>query len=507
MARSVTDAPISYSPPNDWPSPRTLIALGALWLIFTVYALLWLTLGTFDVLRPEAPNGLMFNNMLEHLLSGRFDIDPAAIDGEAFARGGRTYAYFGIFCAFLRLPLALVGRLRDTDMTTLSMVVAVSLGWLCRLAGFAIVYSRVPHNAATRTVFAIVVLAAMLGGENIQFLKTSIYQEVTDWAAALASGFLVLLLWLLLVPGARRRALLSGMAALAGLTLLTRSSTGFGLCLALSLILGIEVLRAAAHGWRAFGAELVSSRILVPAGCLALFVVIFGVVNSERWGNPLTTANYALYVKSHTVFLDRLPRLARYGQFNLSRVWFGLQYYFAPVWVFRGTDGNLLWQAWMLRLTDGVELPPSSFFLSDPVTCILGGMFLVRVVRGRVTIPLDRAVALASLCGLAVPALLMLAFLYFSLRYRGEFYPVLDLAAYLGLWTLASPNFGARRAWCAVLAVSGAVGVIVSHVTLVAHLITPLGPIRFVDMSHGLRGLYLSEWAALSAGSVRPREQ
>jgi hypothetical protein len=44
-----------------------------------------------------------FGNMLLHLLHGEFAIDRAAIDFEAFTRDGKTYAYFGVFPAPLRL--------------------------------------------------------------------------------------------------------------------------------------------------------------------------------------------------------------------------------------------------------------------------------------------------------------------------------------------------------------------------------------------------------------------
>ena len=47
--------------------------------------------------------GLVFNEMLVRLLHGRFDISLATIGDEAIVHQGRTYAYFGIFCALLRL--------------------------------------------------------------------------------------------------------------------------------------------------------------------------------------------------------------------------------------------------------------------------------------------------------------------------------------------------------------------------------------------------------------------
>src|SRR5208337_1007156 len=48
---------------------------------------------------------LTFNSMLEHLLRGQFDVDPQAIGDDGYLRNGHVYAYWGIWCALLRLPL------------------------------------------------------------------------------------------------------------------------------------------------------------------------------------------------------------------------------------------------------------------------------------------------------------------------------------------------------------------------------------------------------------------
>ncbi len=68
-----------------------------------------------DKLDVTPANGLVFNEMLVRLLHGRFDISPATIGDEAIVHGGRTYAYFGVFCALLRLPLVLTARLAWTS--------------------------------------------------------------------------------------------------------------------------------------------------------------------------------------------------------------------------------------------------------------------------------------------------------------------------------------------------------------------------------------------------------
>lgn len=467
------------------------LGIAALWLVPSLYAVYLLTLGSFGLLRPVPPMGLVFNSMLRHLLTGRFDVAPVAIGYEAFVRDGKSYAYFGIFGALLRAPLLLWGSLDRTDITTLSMLVAVSLGWMCRLGALLTVGAQAPRSATATALVFIAILAAAMGGESIQFLRPSIYQEVITWAGTLGSAFVLLLVRLLLVPGARRTWLFSGMAVLGGLTLLTRPSTALGLYAALGLLLLVEFARAA-RGWHAALRALTMPRLLVPALILLAFVAAAGVVNMGRWGNPLVFMDMHLYAKSHTVFLDRIPRLERYGEFNLARIPFGLQYYLAPIWILRGADGHLLWQRHMLRLMEGVELPPGSFLLSDPATCLLAGFFLWRLARGRAGRVLDAPATTVALAGLAVPAMLMLAFIYFAHRYRVEFYPFLDAASFFGLVLLLREMPGRQRRWAPWLAVAAAVGAVVAHAALFAYLLTPLGPATDLDMSRGWLGLYRS---------------
>ena len=82
------------------PLPRLLPFYCALYYAFV------LTDGSFNLFAPQFV-GLSFNSMLQHMLAGSVDVDPAVIGYEGFARDGRVYAYFGPFCALLRLPLNL----------------------------------------------------------------------------------------------------------------------------------------------------------------------------------------------------------------------------------------------------------------------------------------------------------------------------------------------------------------------------------------------------------------
>ena len=92
---------------------RIPIALFYVMLVFiaAVYYLFLAMDGSFNFMKPVelAARGMTFNSMLEHLLRGEFDVDPAAVVFEGIIRDGRTYVYFGILPAFLRLPLLPTG--------------------------------------------------------------------------------------------------------------------------------------------------------------------------------------------------------------------------------------------------------------------------------------------------------------------------------------------------------------------------------------------------------------
>ena len=461
-----------------------------LWLVPSLYAVALLSLGTFDLLRPVPPHGLVFNSMLDHLLHGRFDVDPAAINVEAFIRNGRTIAYFGIFGAILRLPLLLTNSLDRTDLTVLSLAVAVTLSWLFRLLALLTVYRQARPTPRTTELVLLAIFAAAFGGESIQFLRPSIYQEVISWSVALAAGFVFLLIRFALIPNAKPRRHLIGMSLFAGLALLVRPSAAIGLYAALTSVIGLRLLRHRTSC--GITGAMAAREFLGPIAILCCFAAIAGVVNFGRWGNPLQFMDMRLYAVSRTVFLDRLPRLARYGEFNIRRIFLGWQYYFAPLWIVPLPDGHLMLRQSMLRLFDGAELPPGSLLLTDPVTCLFAAYFFLGVVRGRPAPSFDRGTALAALSGLAIPAVLMLTFIYLSHRYRMEFYPFLDAASYFGLALLVrNSNPGGVR-WDRTIAVLGAVGVIFAHLMLVAYWLTAFAPAADLDLSNGVVALYAS---------------
>jgi hypothetical protein len=144
------------------------------------------------------------------------------------------------------------------------------------------------------------------------------------------------------------------MALLAGLALLTRVSTGLGLHAATGLlIVGTHhrccrwerIWERPQLGWPPANHHPIAA---IPGTHRDSGLVATGLVNFFRWGSPTTFADYSLYLMNDG--LDLLSRMHTYGLFNIARIPFSLGYFFAPIWMFEGADGKLLFEAEQTRL-------------------------------------------------------------------------------------------------------------------------------------------------------------
>ncbi len=448
---------------------RERLQLRLLWAAGSMVAVLLILLKV----NASAASGLVFNEMLVRLLHGRFDISPQVIGAEGIAYHGRTYAYFGIFCALLRLPILLLGQI-GMDATKLSMIAAAMVSLGARLAALSLALTRA--QGLSPRLRLIILAGVAFGGESVQFLRPSLFQEVCSWADALAALFGLLAVRRMLGAGSATR-LYAGMALMAGLGLLCRVSCGLGLYAALGLMLCVEAWRARASFKGLAG--------LAPAALiLILFAGTAAGINAARWGDPLTFVPLRYQLMSTRYEPDRLQRLDRYGEVNLQRLPLALQYYFAPVWALQDGHGRQLFQDTQLKLFDCVELPPSSLLLSDAVVSILAGLGLWSLARRRAALP-ERPLMAAALLGLAAPAVVMLTAISLTFRYRMDFYPLLDLAACAGAMSLSLDP--ARQPTRRFLYAGGA-GALISLISLSLYSYAPFGSAFDLDLSKGWLG-------------------
>ena len=452
--------------------------LAVLLVVMVIYYGLALTNGSFDLLHPTN-FGLTFNSMLEHLLRGEFDVDPAVVGVEGFLRDGRVYAYWGIFCAVLRLPLLILPGGINTDITALSCLAGVWVGGYWKLRSLLLV-ARYSRPSLERTLLVGLFGAWLVfGGAQAGFLRTSIYQEAVFWAGAMAAAFVFLAIRGI-VRGHFSAVDLSLMALLAGAAVNTRISTGIGLSAAFSLLLLVLIAQDVAGDklslpGRLFGA-VSRRRVLLPLAMLALFFGAAGIVNLERWGNPFVFADYSLFI-GNTLYPDRWPRIQRYGLFSLERVPLGLIYYLFPIWVLHGSDGLLVLDDYRSRLVDAAELPPASFLLTDLLSVLL--IVLAWRRKGAWCRPgAAMAQRLAVAAGLAIPIGLMLAAIGMTYRYRMEFYPLLEFAGLLAIRDISEDStvrpLSARLR--AALVAATFIGIVAAHVTLAMYKLSTFGP-------------------------------
>lgn len=379
-----------------------------------------LTTAKFNVFFPKN-YGLVFNSMLEHMLAGRFDIDPAVVADEGYFRNGLTYSYWGVLCAFLRLPLLLFPNGLKTDVTVLSCCIAASLAAAAKIHGLFWLRRHTGQTPRAWLLFLCLLAQFVVGGPLVANLAPSIYSEPIFWAYALAALFVVGAVQGL-VLGRFSTARMAWLALFAALCLLARTATGTGLYAALA-VLWLAQIRPALR------ARTVAP-LLVAALIAASAIVATGIVNAGRWGSPLTGQDLSGYVMLHK-YPEGVGVLARHGMMSLARIPMALQYYFAPIWPLPAANGGLLLAAAERDLFYTVELPPSSLLLTDLLPILLGLLLVRELLAGRT--PFPRWTTLALSASLLAPAGVVLIYWALTNRYRIEFAPALDAVSLLAV--------------------------------------------------------------------------
>lgn len=465
---------------------RTSVALFYIILILmaAIYYVFLAMDGSFNLSKPMelAARGMTFNSMLEHLTRGEFDVDPAAVAFEGIVRGGKTYVYFGILPALLRLPLLPTGALAWLDVTGLYCALAATVALSFKLASVALINDMLPKSRLQALAFFLIVLSLFLGGAQIQFLRGTVYVETLEWAGAISAAFIYFAVRGLIAKREFSTGLIAMMASLAGLGLLTRVTTALGLYVAVGLLVLVLSWPSAGpfrNRLPRFVHDLASRRIIVALTILLGFVTLSGIVNYGRWGGPLKFTGDPTGYIGFLAAPGRLIRLESYGVFNIERLWYSILYYFLPIWAIVRPDGQFLFSEFETRILDGVEAPPSSFLLSDPLLLVLGVAFLRRLPQLARERLLDIRAVAALMIGFLIPTFLILTFMYMGFRYRIEFYPFLEFAAFLGFYAICVNPGQFSALWRSrlpfILIASAGLGIVYSHFALFLHKISPPG--------------------------------
>ena len=442
--------------------------------VIAAYYLLLLSNGKFQLFAPEMLDRA-FDNMLVHLLHGEFTIDREAIDFEAFTRDGKIYAYFGVFPALLRLVAMPFTDIAQAELARLSCLTAVVIFVALQLRMLLIVHYSLPAGNRRPELLAVMVAATVLSGPQLYILgSSSIYHEPILWSAAMAAVFNLVIVRAAFSGRSLRSRDLSLLATLAGLTINTRPSVGVALYLGTILLVAWTMWSRYEPDRRAreFSAKAARrlTTILPPIAVLGLAAVAVGVINFERWGNPLTFADLEHYdwLHLHTNFVDVFHN---YGEFDMGRVWIGALYYATGIpYMLKAVPPF----AEVLRTrVAGIEAPPITPFLTNPITILLAGIGLYRL-WWKPELPI-RCVAVLrfTLIGHASAVLLILAAMFFTLRYRFDFAPFMTLAALIGYRSVSITAAEARETWQKRLSIAAiglcVLGILSSHYVLLIH--------------------------------------
>ncbi len=463
---------------------RNMVSLiwifSALWSIMGVLSWSHLPVGyKDDGLR------LTFNSMMEHMLHGQFDVAPWSVGQEGFLRDGKVYAYWGIFPALLRLPILLLPNGLHLDVTRFSSIIAL----LVILFFHYKIWDFLSRRFFQETKWASVSLAVVLAfsGQQVCFFEHNLYQEVCFWALAFAAWFVYSAIRTIFDETYWRKAGLS-MAIAASCALLTRVSMGIGLYAALFCFFVYFSYKAYVVSDKHALMECVKL-LIGPVIVSGLGLLITAYVNYERWGNPLTFANYSLYLYN-IEYPDRILRTKLYGLFNIHRFYLGLVYFFFPIWIFQKHDGRFLFQQDFTKLIDANELPASSFFLTDGFMIFCGGIFLWALLfrKERRVFFCSRLLTGFVIVSLGIPAFLMMIAISMNYRYRAEFYPDIVLLGVLGLVYMVKHKDSFvcfKKTLIALIVIS----VFVSNFNSLLYGFSQLGPC-YSYMPHGIGHYY-----------------
>lgn len=459
-------------PELDHSQPRTthiVLAWTAILGLVALHQLSLLSHGSLVVFAPELLDRT-FDSMLTHLLRGDAGVDRDAIGYESFTRDGRTFSYFGIVPALLRLPAMLFAA--DPQRMHLARL-------SCLLAGVAyvgillqtvwIAHRSLPDALRNRALLLAVGVTIAFGGAPTTMANAAyVYAEPVLWAAVWVALFNLTVIRLALSKCTPTGAELVALALLAGLALNTRPTAGIDLLIGFGIAAawyGVLRLRGsgAAPGWGALSA----AALVVAAG-----LVVAGLVNYGRWHNALVFADFAR-LDIIQRYPQRLAQLAANGAFNLGRMPISLLYYLTGLpYIFKhhGATGEYLQSFY-----DVIEGPPSSPLLTGPLWLLLAVLGAWRALRWW---PLPAA----ALIGHFVSALFLLSAMALTLRYRMDLAGLVALPAAFGYlvvsrW-LARTGGAMRRAAVPALAVLAVVAVLGSHVVLMlATVLNPAVPV------------------------------
>ena len=459
----------------------------ALLAVVAVYYLFVLSNGTMRLFSPEQMDQA-FASMMRHMLHGEFTVGRKAIDLEAFTREGKTYSYFGIFPALLRLPFLGIAHAR---LARLSCLVAMVIFVALQLRMLLIVHDRLAPASRSSFFFAVMVAATVLSGPQLYLLSSGwIYNEPIFWSAAMGAAFNLVVVRAAFGETALRAGDLSWLSLLAGLALNTRASVGVALCLGAVLL----------TGWTAWGRHMPARPERRPSAIGKYFrAALPGLARDPAvWLPAVRSASWRRWPARSTLDAGAIPSSSPICDTttSISATATSLPLFATTVRSASTGCGSarsttrpaspIWWRSWCRRSAlyfasreIGIESPPLSGLVANPLTVILAGIGLYRLWR-KPDLPAGSVVMLRlALIGDAAAVAVVCAAANLTLRYRFDMAPFMTLAAFVGYRSVSIAAAGAAEPQQRRLRIGAAgacvFGILVSHYTLVFYKVACMG--------------------------------
>jgi hypothetical protein len=389
------------------------------------------------------------------LTQGRLDVPPEAIGFEAYEFAGKTYGYFGIGPALLRLPLVLtLGDLAGL-WSRLMMMIACVGNIVCAYGIFlAIRRSTAPPSRSQSLLHSIFVICAGLGSTNVFLMSRSfVFHEATMWGSVFALAWA----WALIsyFQTGRLRLLIFA-CVFAFLSFHSRPTAGAGALLGLGVVAAILICKREITNRFCAGAISGTGRsrqLAILGAAMLMTIGVYVAVNYAKFQtfNGIPVQYYQLYMQNP----ERM-RATGGRQLHVGNIPTTTANYF-------GLDGiRLAGEFPWLFLNDRARVIGSpSLDVVEPFSTIPFSMSALSVLGVIGAIAAGRG-ASPGACQARLPALALLAggsivlmTVGITERYLHDFYPAIIVLAATGLSTLErSRRWRAATAILAVLTIA-----------------------------------------------------
>ena len=205
----------------------------------------FVTWGDWKFFEPEDFCGF-YDAQARSLIEGRLDVPAAAIGSEAFTFQGKTYGYFGIGPALLRIPLVIASSKLDGLWSRMMMMIGCSINLICIYRIVRLIRrDKAVSQRSQRLLHSLFMLCAGIGSTNVFLLGRSFtYHEAIMWGGTFALLFTWALIKYFARPGYGSLALASFFAFM---SFHCRPTVGAGALLAMCVLCTILIWRRIAQ--------------------------------------------------------------------------------------------------------------------------------------------------------------------------------------------------------------------------------------------------------------------